>query len=298
LTGKQIGLRIDVDTYRGTRNGVPRLIELLHKTGIKASFFFTVGPDNMGRHVWRLLKPRFFMKMVKSRAASLYGWDILLRGTFWPGPVIGKRLSSVIRKTAEAGHEIGFHAWDHQQWQSKIDSFPEEKIHKTVQKGVRLLTKAAEKPPVSFAAPGWRATPSSLVATERFSFQYASDCRGESVFYPVVDGVRLTIPQVPVTLPTYDEWIGRDGVTNENYNDKLLEQLNPHGLNVLTIHAEVEGGIALSLFEQFVAGAMDRGYRFLPLGRLPELHREIPIGRMIAETVSGREGWVAVQSKL
>ncbi len=292
----RIGLRIDVDTFRGTRYGVPNLCNILAEHSITASFFFSVGPDNMGRHLWRLLRPTFLWKMLRTRAASLYGWDILLKGTFWPGPGIGKKLGDVIRATADAGHEIGLHAWDHYAWQKHIDNMQEDTIYSELKKGYDLLTNILDKPPICSAVPGWKCTEAVLRVKNRFAFAYNSDCRGETIFYPLLDGKELSPPQIPVTLPTYDEVIGRHDITENNYNDYLLSLLRPDQLNVLTIHAEAEGITCLELFKDFLNRAQGRGISFVPLWNLLPESAQISKAAMVAQTIPGREGWVACQT--
>ena len=293
------GLRIDVDTLSGTREGVPSLLRTLDRHGIRGAFFFSVGPDNMGRNLWRLFKPAFLWKMLRTKAASLYGWDILLMGTAWPGPRIGIRCESMIRDAARAGHEIGVHAWDHRLWQAKSDRMSAEEGVRQVRMAFEELTRITGKEPECSASPGWRCTEELLRSKESFPFRYNSDCRGNSIFLPVVDGKTLTVPQIPLNLPTYDELYGRDGITNENYNSRLLDCFSPDGLNLLTIHAEVEGRICADLFDRFLTEAKARGIEFCALGDLlPEDRTTLPRGRMIQGEIPGREGVLALQGSL
>lgn len=291
----KIGLRIDVDTFRGTRDGVPALCRLLKAHGIRATFFFSVGPDNMGRHLWRLMRPRFLVKMLRSHAAGLYGWDILLRGTLWPGTIIGQRLGDCLRLAAGAGHEMGFHAWDHYTWQAHIAHMTPAAIRDSLARGVDLMTTIIGAPPKCSASPGWRCTEAALLEKERFPFTFNSDCRGQAIFRPLVENTLLNQLQVPVTLPTFDEVIGQPGVTLETYNDYILSLIQPGRLNVFTIHAEVEGIVCRDLFERFLQKAHALGHEFTPLGVLLEGQSVIPAGRMASGTIPGRDGWVAVQ---
>ncbi len=246
-----VGLRVDVDTFRGTRDGVPGLLKILKKHGLHATFFFSVGPDNMGRHLWRLLKPAFLLKMLRSKAASLYGWDILLRGTFWPGPRIAKNLASVIRDTETAGHEVGLHSWDHHRWQMHMHRMNAGQIYQDIQAGVDSLENILRLAPRCSAVAGWKANQQVVIEKSKFGFLYNSDCRGDYIFRPVIDGVEYA-PQIPATLPTYDEIIGQNGITAENYNEHMLELIKPERLNVLTIHAEVEGIVCADMFDEFL----------------------------------------------
>ena len=290
-----VGLRVDVDTCSGTRDGVPRLLKTFKAYGIKATFFFSVGPDNMGRHVWRLIRPTFLMKMLRSKAASLYSWDIFLRGVFWPGPVIGNRFADVITATAAAGHEIGLHAWDHHRWQMHVYKMTAAEIHEALHRGVQSLSRILGAPPRCSAAAGWRCSDAALLEKEKFEFDYNSDCRGSGIFLPIIDGTQC-LPQVPVTLPTYDEVIGHNGIDDSNYNEYLLAKITGEQLNVLTVHAEVEGVSRNGLFRQFLELARTRNIRFVPLEQLVRGAGTIKSDTIVQRKLPGRDGQVCWQA--
>lgn len=292
----QIGLRVDIDTLRGTREGVLPLCDILERYSISATFFFSVGPDNMGRHLWRLWHPSFFYKMLRSNAPGLYGWDILLRGTFWPGPIIGEKLGHVIRSVSDAGHEIGFHAWDHHAWQARLERMPADAIASTYSSGIKMIKQITGTHPSCSATPAWRTSDTALVLKEKLPFTYSSDCRGHSIFRPAVREKSLSQPQIPVTLPTYDEVIGRNGISDLNYNEFLISRLKPEGLNVLAIHAEVEGISRVELFNDFLQRAMSRGACFVQLGSLLENSPRIANDFIVNRRVLGRQGWVSCQA--
>src|SRR5512138_2494981 len=99
-----LALKVDVDTFVGTRNGVQALLAIMDRFGIKATFYFSLGPDNSGKAIRRIFtKKGFLQKMLRTRAPSIYGPKTLLYGTLLPAPLIGAKLPEVIRSVAGAG---------------------------------------------------------------------------------------------------------------------------------------------------------------------------------------------------
>jgi len=300
---KTIGLRVDADTFYGTQDGVPPLLELFAKYDIRATFFFCAGPDTMGRHLWRLLRPAFFLKMLRSNAPSLYSLKILLAGTAWPGRRILPALGAAIQACAEAGHEVGLHGWNHQSWQANMPFWSEGRLELEIRQGLEALESVLGHKVECSAVPGWRADGRVLAVKEAFAFRYNSDCRGSRPFRPLLADGRVGTVQIPVTLPTFDEVVG-SVVSEFGYNEYILEVMQQatdtrEGAPVYTIHTEVEGVSRRALFEDFLCKAAQRQFVFSPLGSLlPDDLSTLPLGRVGCLPFPGREGCLGRQIEI
>ncbi len=291
-------LKVDVDTFRGTREGVPGILEELERAGVRASFFFTLGKDRSGRAVFRVFRKKGFLsKMARTNPLEMYGLKTMLYGTLLPAPSIGKRLAPLLRSVSEAGHETGLHAWDHVKWQDSLERMSLEEIREEIRKGVDAYRGIFGGPPGLFAAPAWLATEEALLALEEGGFSVVSLSRGRTgPFRPLLKGRPLEVVEVPTTLPTLDECLGREGVTRENWNEKLLSLYRPGEVEVLTIHAETEG----LAFREELRDLLERHARLgIPHLTLGEAARRVPARNLPARplslgTVPGRAGKVAV----
>ncbi len=296
----EVALKVDVDTHQGLATGVPRLARMLGAQGVSASFFIAMGPDNSGRAVIRLLRnPGFLEKMRRTRAVQMYGWRTVLSGTLLPPRPIALALPTVVRGLKSANFEVGVHGWDHVRWQDDIDALGEEGIRVELSEAFEAYRAIFREDAMSFAAPGWRINAVALKFLDAVELSYHSNTRGRTPYRCRVDGEVLNTPEIPTTLPTLDEVIGREDLPDAGkVLEFYLEQFAPDRLNVHTVHAETEGISQLDNFASLIRALKDRGAKFVRLDAVAASLRasELPVCEVVRETLPGRSGWVAAQS--
>ena len=68
--------------------------------------------------------------------------------------------------------------------------------------------------------------------------------------------------------------------------------------HVFTLHAELEGGKWMPVFEQLIIGWKQQGYKLVSLRQyLENLKGILPRNELVIGTVDGRSGTLAVQGK-
>jgi undecaprenyl phosphate-alpha-L-ara4FN deformylase len=292
-----LALKVDVDTYRGTLEGVPRLLDLFAKEGIRATFFFSLGPDNTGKAVRRVFRKGFVKKVLAASPSASYGLRTMLYGTLLPAPDIGADPGAVrrMREAEVAGHAVGVHGWDHVGWHDRLPSLPREEVFGAFGLAAARFAEIFGRRALLAAAPGWMANALSVEAYEANGIEVSSDTRGGRPFHPLLPGGTASkILEIPSTLPTLDELLAlplpgtgpqieraceilrmrpRETVREEEEPTAGDGEESPSGaagsVDVHSVHTEIEGGPAfLDAFSRLLGGWKRDGVRFLSFEEL------------------------------
>lgn len=293
-------LKVDVDTLEGYRTGVPALLKVLEEEEVRASFFLALGPDNSGRAIFRVFRQRgFFQKMWRTRAPAIYGLKTMCYGTLLPAPLIHAAAPEIPGLIIAAGHELGLHGYDHVRWHDRLFRLTFAEISQEVAAAQQTLVSLLRRPAKSFAAPGWQCSPASRAALYAQDFLYASDTRGFTPYFPRFAETITPVLEIPTTLPTLDELLGLDGCRPRDFSELVLSRLNPERPQVLTIHAELEGGPFLEEFAGLLRRCRRQGVAFCLLedwaqGLLKD-RGKIPVAQVARRRLPGRAGAVSCQ---
>jgi peptidoglycan/xylan/chitin deacetylase (PgdA/CDA1 family) len=302
LNEMHIGLKVDVDTLRGTCEGVPRLAALFKKLGVDATFYFSVGPDHTGRAMRRVFRKGFAQKVARTSVLKHYGLKTLLYGVLLPGPDIGREGSGIMRGVHEAGFEVGLHTYDHVRWQDYVAAASEEWTRVEFERGMNAFKEVFGFFPKSHAAAGWQINAHALELEREYGLEFASDTRGQTPFWPMLQGRRSSCPQLPTTLPTFDELLGREGIDESTIAAAVFRRTESNAaganrLQIFTLHAELEGMLLLNSFESLLTRWQAAG---ATITRMAAIHQQaiqspLPEQSVIMGEVPGRSGLLAMQ---
>jgi peptidoglycan/xylan/chitin deacetylase (PgdA/CDA1 family) len=297
----RLALKVDVDTDRGTREGVPNLLADCREFLVPACYLFSLGPDQTGRAITRVLRPGFFKKVSRTSVVEIYGVRTLLNGTLLPAPHIGRRNAPVMLAVRQAGFEAGIHCYNHYRWQDYLPRMSLDEVSREFAAARAEFVRIFGVDAHTAGAAGWQSTAHSREVYDRAGLLYASDTRGATPFFPRIGGRVFQTLEIPSTLPTFDELMGREEFPDDRIVPHYLSLLREDRVNVFTLHAEIEGMGRRKLFRELLTACLARGVEFI---RLDDFAREllanreaIPVCEQVMAEIDGRSGVVAVQGQ-
>jgi peptidoglycan/xylan/chitin deacetylase (PgdA/CDA1 family) len=295
----RLALKVDADTDRGTRIGTANLVADCREFGAAACFLFSLGADQTGRAITRVLRPGFFSKVSRTSVVQIYGLRTLLNGTLLPAPHIGRRNAGMMLAARAAGFEVGIHCNNHYRWQDHLHRMDIGEVRAEFGAARREFAGIFGEEARAAGAPGWQSDARSREVYDEAGLLYSSDTRGTHPFIPRIGGTVFRTLEIPSTLPTLDELMGRPEFPDSAIAGHLVSLLRPERLNVFTLHAEIEGMGRRGIFRELLAACRAAGVAFVRLDE--EAHRilsdraSIPVCEQVMAPIDGRSGLVATQ---
>ncbi len=265
-----LALKIHVSTQKGYLEGVPRILELLDKYHVFASFFFSMGPEESLNLLGRVMGKQ-------------------------PDTIVGTA-PGILREASKRGHDCGIYAWNPSEWIERLEKIPPTTLETQLKKARDTCTQRIGHRPYGFASPGWHVSDMSLRVADELTFEYCSDTLGLYPFIPKFAWKTFDTPQIPTTVPPLETIWKDPSITDERFASGIASSLR-EGLNVISLDAGREGGPKLAAFDALLARCRDAGISCIDLHTVAQAIRklELPVCEIITRPIEGLPQSVAVQ---
>ena len=181
-----IALKIDVDTYRGTREGVLRLADLLQKLGAARHLSVQrwARPHRAGDQARRFGRG-FLGKVKRTSVVEHYGLKTLMYGVLLPGPTSGGAAAASMQEIARAVSKWACTPTTTSRWQDGVAHASEAWTRRELTLARDEFVAVFGRAPAVHGAAGWQMNhylsaaraASSGFATPRTSAAASRSCR-------------------------------------------------------------------------------------------------------------------------
>ncbi|HTZ41684.1 MAG TPA: polysaccharide deacetylase family protein [Candidatus Omnitrophota bacterium] len=242
MAEKTFALRVDVESDRGIREGLPKLLDLLKKHNIKASFYLVMGGES---NILEILKYRRNMTSSAERSMKIWTLKDKIRMALFPRDFAAAN-KEILGRILNEGHELGVHGWKHREWTRGLNQID---INNEITKAVSKYEKLFGKKPISWASPGFNTNENVINILNESGFKFTSDFEGENLKnYGRLKNVPITIcgeNKTPII-----EWMISQGKTDDEILQHIKRESNNHKIISFYIHDLFEARFKLDLLEK------------------------------------------------
>ncbi len=238
---KTFTLRVDLESDKGIK-AVPKLLDLLKKYYIKASFYIPMGGES---NILDLLRYRGRLKSAGERKIKVFSLLDKIRMILFPRDFV-KSNKKILKRVLKEGHELGLHGWKHREWTRGLEKI---NIRKRIQMAKEKYIKLFGKNPTSFASPGFNTNNGVIAMLEKQGIRYVSDFEGkEPKYYGKIKNIPITILGEN-KMPFIEYWIGKRK-TDKEILEIFKEDIKDKKLILFYIHGLFEARFKLGLLEE------------------------------------------------
>ncbi|MFC1710683.1 polysaccharide deacetylase family protein [Nanoarchaeota archaeon] len=237
---KTFTLRVDLESDKGIRLGLPKLLDLLKKYDIKASFYLVMGGES---NLFELLKHRG--KIKGERSIKLWSTKDKLRMALLPKDFVVKN-KVILKRILDEGHELGLHGWKHREWSRGLEKI---NVKKRVFQSRKKYIELFGKEPISFASPALKTDENVVSVLHMNKIKFMSDFMGEKVSkYGEIKNIPVTI-WGENKMPVIEYLVGKGKKDNEIL-EIMKKEIEKRDLISFYIHGMFEARFKLTLLEE------------------------------------------------